>query len=65
LGTFKFGVIFYNRPIKEPSFLKALSVAVKKMLHVDMTVTNIEELNTKRPTLVFFLDPTKPLQSYG
>jgi hypothetical protein len=25
----------------------------------------IEEVNTKRPTLVFFLAPTKPLQSYG
>ncbi len=26
---------------------------------------DIEELNTKRPRLVFFLAPTKPLQSYG
>jgi hypothetical protein len=25
----------------------------------------IEELNTERPTLVFFLAPTKPLQLYG
>jgi hypothetical protein len=25
---------------------------------------SIEELNTKRPTLVFFLAPTEPLQSY-
>jgi hypothetical protein len=28
-------------------------------------VAVIEELNTKRPTLVFFWVPTKPLQSYG
>jgi hypothetical protein len=26
---------------------------------------SIEELNTERPTLLFFLGPTKPLQSYG
>ncbi len=25
----------------------------------------IEELNTERPTLAFFLVPTKPLQAYG
>jgi hypothetical protein len=47
-------------PIKEPSVLKALSVAVRKILHVNMTVNRLEELNTQRPTLVFFLVLTKP-----
>jgi hypothetical protein len=28
------------------------------------TVPSIEELNTERPTLFFFLAPTKTLQSY-
>ena len=35
------------------------------LLCVGRLVATQRGLNTKRPTLVFFLGPTKPLQSYG
>ncbi len=37
---------------------------ITELLRYSVPCSTQRGLNTKSPTLVFFLDPTKPLQSY-